>query len=158
MARMRDVRQNKVKKSFTAGTLHAAQQRLVEACGGPKEVAALLGRSLRQTQRFVDPSLPRYFDANEIFILEQRAGRMFVTGWVAHAQSAALLHFPAGAARPLRAHFARVAKRFATLFAIEAERGEGALDKRTAGQLLNADDDLISAASDLRVPLERLAK
>ena len=159
MARMRDVRQNKVKKSLT-GSLFAAQVRLVEAVG-LKESAALLGRSIRQTQRFINPSAERYFTVEEIFALEVAAGRMFVTGWLAMAQQGALLKLPRDYLhKGIHARMGRVGAKASALFGAYAEHcgaDAGKLSADHKGDLAGKTQESMSAHSELLAVLRRSA-
>lgn len=160
MARMRDVRHHSVKQSFTNGSLAGAQARLIEACGGPKRVAELLGRSVRQVQRYIAPGDALYMTVDDVFALETVCDRMFVTGWLAQAQHAALLKLPADAHhRGLHARASKAGAKAAAFFAAYTEHcGDGVkLTPANAAELSGLTQEWLSALSDLFAVLRKSA-
>lgn len=160
MALMRDMRQKRVKKTFTGATLRDAQARLIEACGGPKRVAELLDRSLRQTQRFSDRRNTKFLTADEIFALETICDQMFVTGWLAQAQHAALLKLPVDAHhRGLHSRVGKAGAKAAAFFESYTQHcGDGVkLTPEVTAELAGLTQEWLSALSDLFAALRKSA-
>lgn len=144
-------------KDRPAGTLKASVAELVEACGGTVETARLLGKSKSQVQRYTDPEYPDEIPAADVLALELACGRMIVTGYLAHEQSAALLKLPAGVTDGrIYVSVAAVGERISALFGSygRAIGTRGRVNQRDVGRLVRVVDEALSSLSDLRAHLQ----
>lgn len=137
------------------GSLKAAFARLVRACGGTDAAGRVVGKSASQIRRATDPAEAAQLTVQDVLRLEVFARDMIVTGWLAHAQGAALLKLPAHwNSWPIHRGIGRVAR---TIGALLEAYGQGCNsagdDAAVDGALVEKIDEALSALSDLRARL-----
>jgi hypothetical protein len=144
-------------------TLKEATSDLIEACGGLKAAAEILGLSTAQTGRYADPAYPRvHLTIDGLLRLSQASGEMCVLGYLADRLGHVLTPLEPQAPRPdVTAEMAGVGERSAKLFtehcrALNDAASPGRIDPAEAAQMLTAALLLQNQLASLSAQLQRI--
>lgn len=150
-------------KARPAGSLKAAQARLVQLSGGQKEAAFLAGRGKSSVFRWTnadgenaDESMPLHIMAR----LERLAGEPVVTRWLAANMGCALLELETHGSARLDGDLAAIGAEVAGLFREYQEAiapdddTPGRIDPAEAGRMIAALDTAMAAMAAMRGHLD----
>jgi hypothetical protein len=137
-------------------TLKDAASDLIEACGGLKAAAEILGLSIAQTGRYADPAYPRvHLTIDGLLRLAQASGEVGVLSYLADRLGYALIPLePVVFRADLGAEMAGVGERSAQLF---QRYGKALTDAATPGRIDPFEAaDMAAAALELQRQLATL--
>lgn len=139
-------------KPREAGSLKLAVLELVNACGGPKVVASLLGCSAQHVARMTDDAHPKTeMSLSRVLVLQSVCGQRIVTEYLAAEQGCIVEQMHLGAHQSLPIVLGRVTSEMGELLSAAAKDVQGGtLTATNAATVLDETDDVVSAVLQLR--------